>query len=813
MNGSNNAYMELVENARSSNTNEFQQLNKYIYLDHAASGIYMNSLIEDYHKALVSNQFGNPHSQSEIGSYTESCVKQTRQKILNMFKTTTNEYDCVFVYNATAGLKLLAESFEFGYGTTESSGHPINPVFAYLADNHTSVIGMREVIWKNNTNNADIFCIDSNYKAKHVKSPYSYTSQIEMRTESDQSARNLFCYPAQSNFNGAIYPFDLVDTVGNSNEFLPKYPWFVCLDTASYVCTSPLDLSAAVQPDFFVISFYKIFGFPTGLGALLIKKSVQTKAALKRKTYFGGGTIAMALIDDNKFEFQDQDFHDYFEDGTQSYLDILAVGLAIDKLTTFAKSIDFMHVIHAHTQYLTRICLFGLKDLKHYNNKSLVEIYQAERDHQYGPIIAFNLKNSNGKYISYNLVNKLAQENRIQLRVGCFCNIGACQMFIKDLNIMDNYRSHGHKCGDHIDLIDNKPTGAIRVSFGYCTIRSDIDKLIEFLGSYFIDHKRPQPIMGTLCQPNDKQNVNQYFKVKKVLIYPIKSCGYFEVKRAWPLDPRGSGFLYDRNWILLDHNSVPLTQKRLPKMSNLKTCIDLDRKTIELTIDCNTIEIDLDDDHGPNKTDNLVCFHLNRTKHGHDCGDIVANWLGNAFGIKCRLVRLSTSDDHNGDFKNQCEHLMVSENSIRSLRKFLLAENPKHNIADHHLKALDLNLALQFRPNFLIEILDDEDDDRVWFYEENWKFVRILNSQIKFKVAKLCMRCQMINISQDDRQFSGIFERLLKNLNELKTNSKFGIYLQEEKNDNRNSNHQALVSIGDIGVGTLSNNSASFHTS
>lgn len=67
--------------------------------------------------------------------------------------------------------------------------------------------------------------------------------------------------------------------------------WFVLLDAASYVSTSPLDLSAH-QADFIPISFYKIFGLPTGLGALLVNKRV---APLLRKGYFGGGTAAVYL--------------------------------------------------------------------------------------------------------------------------------------------------------------------------------------------------------------------------------------------------------------------------------------------------------------------------------------------------------------------------------------------------------------------------------------------------------------------------------------------------------------------------------------
>ncbi len=43
------------------------------------------------------------------------------------------------------------------------------------------------------------------------------------------------------------------------------------LDGAAFVPTSRLDLSAWT-PDFVAISFYKMFGYPTGIGALLARR-------------------------------------------------------------------------------------------------------------------------------------------------------------------------------------------------------------------------------------------------------------------------------------------------------------------------------------------------------------------------------------------------------------------------------------------------------------------------------------------------------------------------------------------------------------
>lgn len=94
----------------------------------------------------------------------------------------------------------------------------------------------------------------------------------------------MFIFPAQSNFNGRRYDLNLIERIQNNNlDGLPNQKqWFVCVDAASYASTSTLSLRIW-KPDFVVISFYKLFGFPTGLGALLIKKDDKLKASLTSK--------------------------------------------------------------------------------------------------------------------------------------------------------------------------------------------------------------------------------------------------------------------------------------------------------------------------------------------------------------------------------------------------------------------------------------------------------------------------------------------------------------------------------------------------
>lgn len=53
----------------------------------------------------------------------------------------------------------------------------------------------------------------------------------------------------------------------------------------------------------------------------------------------------------------------------------------------------------------------------------------------------------------------------IELRTGCFCNQGACNEYL-NLNRDVHNSETSKKCGDDMDLIDGKPLGACRISFG-----------------------------------------------------------------------------------------------------------------------------------------------------------------------------------------------------------------------------------------------------------------------------------------------------------------------------------------------------------
>src|SRR5213076_3527619 len=138
---------------------------------------------------------------------------------------------------------------------------------------HNSVNGIRE------------FARSSGSTITYIPSelPHMRVNEVALRQKlalAHPAGTNLFAYPAQSNFTGVQHPLEWIEEAHARG-------WDVLVDCAAFVPTNRLDLSRW-QPDFVPISFYKMFGYPTGVGCLLARKSALAKL---QRPWFAGGTI------------------------------------------------------------------------------------------------------------------------------------------------------------------------------------------------------------------------------------------------------------------------------------------------------------------------------------------------------------------------------------------------------------------------------------------------------------------------------------------------------------------------------------------
>lgn len=571
---------------------EFPNLQDIVYLDHTGSTLYAKSQLQRYHENLLKNIYGNPHSSCLSSELTSQMIDDVRQQVLSFFNTSSDEYHVVFTSNATSALKLIAENFKFdseisyqsSYSEENSSVSCAN-WFVYLQDNHTSVVGVRAValnkgvqirpVTHEESSNENLNLNFINCTESHETNNFSNVDQtfsIDHDNNIDK-VNNLFAFPAMSNFSGHKYPLEWINVVQEDGPFSRTVTgkWFVLLDAATFVSTSSLNLSS-YQPDFVPISFYKLFGLPTGLGALLV--SVRGADAL-RKSYFSGGTVS-AYSSDNDFHVFKPSLQDRYEDGTPPFLEILSLKYGFEILVKLTTTMD---LITQHTFCLAHFVYIKLKKLRHYNGKIVCQIY-CDTDYKtastQGPIINFNLLRSSGVYVGYTEVSKLATVYNIHLRTGCFCNVGACQHFLNltSEQLRSNLKA-GHVCGDGIDLINGCPTGSVRISFGYMSDFSDAERFINFIKECFLEK-----LGGLYSACNGLRTISENKQVlKKMFVYPIKSCAAFEVQQ-WDMNEKG--FCYDREWMIVNEARAYLGQKRESRLCLIKPSIDLKRNVLRM---------------------------------------------------------------------------------------------------------------------------------------------------------------------------------------------------------------------------------------
>ncbi|XP_027207990.2 molybdenum cofactor sulfurase isoform X1 [Penaeus vannamei] len=839
---------------------DFDRLKGHYYLDHAAATLYSDSQIQAASAELQNSLLGNPHSRSCVSDAATRIVDSVRQRILDHFNTTADEYDVIFTSGATQALKIVAEHFNW-HGSEETctengdinisknnpeptiqleNGHVSNSsvqeevfdshrkekthgAFVYAMENHTSVLGMRGPAA---ANGADVYCLQTEQLHHVLDKCKTFPSKTNLNhtdaREKDDSVRApngnrkkkrhcLFAYSAQCNFSGVKSPLVWIDKVqkgaldpvlkrqplNKNNTYLPENTaddciWYVVLDAAGFTATCPLDLSQW-KPDFVPVSFYKIFGYPTGLGCLLVH---QRAWIVLGKSYFGGGSVLM--IDSRRIVAVPRPvLHEKFEDGTLAFLNIPAVRNGLD---TIENHTGGMKNVQQHVFNLARYTHHSLRSFRHGNGAPVVEAYPkgAYWDvRTQGSIVNFSILKSDGTYVGYSQVEKFASLYNIHLRTGCLCNPGACQKYlnISEETLIQQFKA-GHVCGDAHDLVEGLPTGSVRISFGYMNSYKDADQLLQMVKECFVEgnliidsswievqpclvekeshHMRGQTesekleivnrneehfdgdestvrtmngyldsdVTNTPLQVENERNVTSAppLKLTNIILYPVKSCSGISV-REWSIGEEG--LKYDRQWMIVTNSGATLTQKRLPIMSLIKPSIDMINGLLKLSFKGESIAVPLEPQDGSTRDASLcrgvVCGDRIR---GHDCGPEVGNWLSRVLQqpdlkLMQQLNKRTGKLDSKGNgslgeslsFANESQYLVIHRASVRKL----LQDISEKGLA----KLTEEELVSRFRANLVL-------DGGEPYEEDSWE--ELLLGKLRFKVQGGCNRCQMVGV-------------------------------------------------------------------
>ena len=485
------------------------------------------STLDDFTRELTSVLYGNPHSASIPSQQSASAVEDVRLRLLDFFNADPRDFDLVFVANATAGIKLVTEGLR---------SLPGGFVYAYHQACHTSIVGVREEA-------VESTCLDDDGISSWIQgdSPLSQPP--------DTAQATLIAYSAQSHMDGQRYPLSWSKELRNSCH-AKRSPPLILLDAASLVSTSPLDLSDVdAAPDFTVLSLYKIFGFPD-LGALIVRKPAES--VFRQRRYFGGGTVDMAVCGKEQWHAPKSQFlHERLEDGTLPFHSIIALNSA---MTTHSRLYGSMNEVSKHTSYLQSRLRERLARLRHGNGQPVCTIYTPnDSPLGSGPIVAFNMKCSNGTWISVTEVEKLTVLNKMHVRTGSLCCPGgaAAALRLEPWEMKRNF-SAGFKCGSDNDIVFGKPTGMIRASLGAMSTMSDVDRFVDFVEEFFVEKSPARP---PNLSPTAQSETKPRLRIKAVTVFPIKSCGGLTIPRGSSWEVRAEGLAWDREWCLVHRGS------------------------------------------------------------------------------------------------------------------------------------------------------------------------------------------------------------------------------------------------------------------
>jgi len=449
-----------------------------IYLDHAGAALYPTSIIQDHAKELTSTLFSNPHSRSLPSIATTARIAKIRLRVLEFFSANPEFFEVVFVANATAGIKLVADGF---------CGYPNGFRYKYLRDVHTSLVGVGALAQESQ-------CLSESETASWLNS-----DAVE-----DNASLALFAYPAQSNFNGRRFPLDWIQQARRRG-------WYSLLDVASYLTTTPLYYSDhTTAPDFTVFSFYKIFGYPD-LGAVIIRRDAGH--ILRQRRYFGGGTRAAVTSD--SFHAARSELHEALEDGTLPFHTILALDSAF---MHFTRLYGCHANISRHSATVSRLMFTLLSSLRHHNGRRVCQLYSSPANS--GPIVAFKVVSADGSPVGFASFEKLSSLRNIAVRTGGMCNPGGVEQHLdlQDWEVKRNFEA-GKVCGDDMDVLQGKSTGVIRVSFGACSTVQDVTAFVDFIREFYLE-KGPVASMDGI-EPQTSMTIQSIHLCKYSLLFPF----------------------------------------------------------------------------------------------------------------------------------------------------------------------------------------------------------------------------------------------------------------------------------------------------
>jgi selenocysteine lyase/cysteine desulfurase len=471
----------------------------HVYLDYTGAGLPAQAQLAAHAGRMQGRCFGNPHSENPASAASTELIERARLAVLAHFNAPAEEYAAIFTPNATGACRLIGEAYPFGPRTR----------LVLTADNHNSVNGIREFAASRGAITQYVpFCspelrVDDDEIRQALAQPRPgplgaawrvarcgvapwagrgrrARRQRSLAGDADRPAAlsgaaarrcGLLAYPAQSNFSGVQHPLHWIQTAH-------EHGYDVLLDAAAYVPSNRLDLSV-VKPDFVAVSWYKVFGYPTGVGCLIARREALGRL---RRPWFAGGSIYMASVLGDWHAMAAGEAR--FEDGTLAFLQIpdLEAGLS------WVNGIGIDR-IHQRVMCLTGWLLGRLAALRHGNGEPMARIYGPASTRDRGGTVAFNLLDPRGRVVDERAVAGATAAAGISIRTGCFCNPGASEgaFQLTKADWRRALRGPARTPDQYIGLLGLPNGGALRASVGLASNLDDVERFLAFVEMTYRD--------------------------------------------------------------------------------------------------------------------------------------------------------------------------------------------------------------------------------------------------------------------------------------------------------------------------------------
>ncbi|KAJ6593168.1 pyridoxal phosphate-dependent transferase [Mycena capillaripes] len=417
--------------------------------------IYPESLIRVHTDFLNRSVLGNTHSVSNSSKLSLKCADEARAAVLSFFRASSDQYTVIFTPNATGALKLVGESYPFAGGSN----------YVLSCDSHNSVHGIREYAAYRGAR----VCYIPPTSTGGFQPSTAKNILLRNRPRSKASAPCLFALTGQSNISNTKSSLSII-------EYATSLGYHTLLDAAALAATSAISLSE-FPVDAMAVSFYKMFGFPTGVGALVVKKSFLVQ--LKRP-WFAGGNVDVVQVP-GSIVTRSHELHEQFEDGTINYLTLPAV---TDGLRFLSAYLPFLPL---RLSCLMHYLVSSLSKLRHDTGTAAVRILSATPSNRLksigdqsdtGSIISLIFLDPSGEMLPNSFVEHSASKLNLSLRTGCMCNPGGAAAILgiqedmkrlyEGVTLKDFERSVGHELG------------VVRVSLGLASNFQDAWTVVRF---------------------------------------------------------------------------------------------------------------------------------------------------------------------------------------------------------------------------------------------------------------------------------------------------------------------------------------------